>query len=756
MINKQPAQFLIERLEVGYTKARIQHNTPKDLDISSRSFWVKEEGTQKESANRVDIPYTSKDYAYLEGLSSDTLYDIDAALVDEFVSGNLALLQAQYLDTANVLTLASITSVNTLKTPIIVAVESNNTDQGQIGSPASTVAITFEGVATNSYLEASSDNWETSKVLYTGPISNDTILVSMSAGAYKFRLTPTFTFSDGIVDSGEVFNYVDEVSVAGSILPPSAVSGLSTSAFKILDNVASYNLRVAWDWDLDEGGQRQNTLVDYMEVPNSTVDLSTLDWSLAVSLVSLGEDTTIVSAPYRKTIAIRLKVQGWNGGASSYVYTRAFISEITEDSDILGYLAPSEGNPLAPDTKIYLDSRYFQGYDPDNKKTFEFDALTGNFTIGSAGTYGGASVVTPFQFDAAAARLSIAGETITNSIVSANYVLGWLGGETPNLRTANKLNFADGTNGMWMGYSDSETFKVDIGSATQYLRWDGKDLIISGNVKIAGGGTVGQKQKSATLFKIFPKGSTTLTPPTGGTYLEPVSTDSFNAGWLSASPVFDDTTEAVYSSSRLFTSDGGEPQDDSWSAVGLYTTGGGTGAPAPYISLSSNTSTFLTDSTAFTSPNFIAFSVVSGNLNGPITWSTEPAVTLTGTGTSRSLSYSAMGPNKSVMVTVTDGVISDSINVVVISDGVDGLAGERGIPGADGSNSYFHIAYADTSTGTGFSQDSAGKKYIGTYVDSVASDAAYNSGLWNWQLVKGLDGNDGIPGTDGSDGQTSY
>lgn len=92
-------------------------------------------------------------------------------------------------------------------------------------------------------------------------------------------------------------------------------------------------------------------------------------------------------------------------------------------------------------------------------------------------------------------------------------------------------------------------------------------------------------------------------------------------------------------------------------------------------------------------------------------------------------------------------------------DGTNGLDGADGLPGADGTSTYFHVAYADDSSGNGFSQNAAGKLYIGTYVDTTQADAPAGSTLWNWQLVKGadgVDGSDGIPGVNGVDGQTSY
>ena len=94
--------------------------------------------------------------------------------------------------------------------------------------------------------------------------------------------------------------------------------------------------------------------------------------------------------------------------------------------------------------------------------------------------------------------------------------------------------------------------------------------------------------------------------------------------------------------------------------------------------------------------------------------------------------------------------------------GLQGNNGENGVAGpkgADGVQTFFHIAYADDISGGGFSQDAANKLCIGTYVNETEADAAPNSPLWKWQIVKGIDGQNGengIPGTSGTDGQTSY
>lgn len=93
--------------------------------------------------------------------------------------------------------------------------------------------------------------------------------------------------------------------------------------------------------------------------------------------------------------------------------------------------------------------------------------------------------------------------------------------------------------------------------------------------------------------------------------------------------------------------------------------------------------------------------------------------------------------------------------------GVQGEKGDQGIAGEkgeDGKTSYFHVAYADTSTGGGFSQNPSGKLYIGTYVDFTPTDSTDPS-KYTWQLTKGAQGekgDQGIAGTNGEDGRTTY
>lgn len=96
--------------------------------------------------------------------------------------------------------------------------------------------------------------------------------------------------------------------------------------------------------------------------------------------------------------------------------------------------------------------------------------------------------------------------------------------------------------------------------------------------------------------------------------------------------------------------------------------------------------------------------------------------------------------------------------------GLQGPKGDQGIPGtkgADGRTQYTHIAYADSISGSGFSQANADKAYIGVYVDFNSTDSV-NPADYRWTRwrgsdgLNGKDGPQGIPGKPGADGRTPY
>lgn len=101
--------------------------------------------------------------------------------------------------------------------------------------------------------------------------------------------------------------------------------------------------------------------------------------------------------------------------------------------------------------------------------------------------------------------------------------------------------------------------------------------------------------------------------------------------------------------------------------------------------------------------------------------------------------------------------------------GADGTQGIQGKPGTDGKTPYLHVAYANSADGkTGFSvSDSAGKTYIGVYIDYTKADSTEPTkykwtkiqgpqGTQGLQGIQGEKGEQGIPGKDGKNGSTTY
>ena len=110
----------------------------------------------------------------------------------------------------------------------------------------------------------------------------------------------------------------------------------------------------------------------------------------------------------------------------------------------------------------------------------------------------------------------------------------------------------------------------------------------------------------------------------------------------------------------------------------------------------------------------------------------------------------------------SDGTSEQGFSVAKMGEqgpqGPQGPKGDQGIPGpkgADGRTQYTHIAYADTISGSGFSQTDVNKPYIGMYQDFNAIDSQ-NPQDYRWCKWKGSDGKDGIPGKAGADGRTPY
>lgn len=106
-------------------------------------------------------------------------------------------------------------------------------------------------------------------------------------------------------------------------------------------------------------------------------------------------------------------------------------------------------------------------------------------------------------------------------------------------------------------------------------------------------------------------------------------------------------------------------------------------------------------------------------------------------------------------VTVTYGDGTTSTTEPALLTGNTGGQGVQGPPGEDGESLYTWIRYADTPT-TGMSDSPVGKTYLGLAFNKTTPVESSNYGDYTWSLIKGEDGNDGVPGPPGADGTPRY
>lgn len=103
--------------------------------------------------------------------------------------------------------------------------------------------------------------------------------------------------------------------------------------------------------------------------------------------------------------------------------------------------------------------------------------------------------------------------------------------------------------------------------------------------------------------------------------------------------------------------------------------------------------------------------------------------------------------------------IFDEMTVVKVSDGANGTNGKdgiNGINGQDGVSTYFYVRYSANANGSNMTNTpNANSLYMGT-CSTTSQVAPTNHTDYQWTLIKGADGKDGIAGANGSDGRTSY
>lgn len=572
IINEKPNNTVISSTEAGYSIIKLRYGFEDDYDLESIAAWSKVSLAPKNTAIYTQVPYDRDNkIVSLSGLAHGTSYDITTTFIDSFVFSEPGLIQAQYYsNTPSVLNLTN-TTISTIN-PVVITSIVNVDSEVVVGNPFSSLVLNTTGSADIFIVEVRNTQGSTWDRIYEDK-SKAQISLTLYGGEYQVRYSSTKVFSDGTEETSPTLVYPSLITVQSGLDAPTEVTGVSINAFKNRTYASSYDLRCSWNYPtgIADQNKKRNFTVSLLPNPTFSTNFAALNWASSVEEVAIDTGYVFSNFPYRRPYVIRIGVTGWGLEASEYEYIPVYISRVSGESGVLGFIFPSEV-PFQTDTKIQIDDEFIRAYkvfdaeNPSNSiKTFELSALTGNVTIGSTGgTYNGSVMTTaPFIFDSTANKLQINGRVITDSIESASYVMTWIDAAPPSLRTAGKNSFGANAPGIWMGYTNPSTFMFDLGNAANYIRWNGNNLTISGTVQIGTDGrTLGQAQKQVFIYKRATEAPAT---PTGGVFSSPVPD-----GWSSTVPT---GTEGVYMSSRLFTTDGAPPQDASWATPSLFSPG---------------------------------------------------------------------------------------------------------------------------------------------------------------------------------------
>ena len=304
--NKKPSNFLLDRVEIGYSKVRVVHSTPEDLDLSFRTAWIKENGADKLSATRLDFPIGSGDYFYIDNLIPGS-YDFGFAAVDSFIGADFGLLNAQYQVDATLLDVIEHNGI-TLKSPLVIeGVTNTASNSSVIGISPDLVTISLSGTQYGSdmVVERCLDTSFSSGVVvvYTGPAKKELVVNNIPEGSFYFRVTSIHNFSDGTID-GVVSSSFGPVSILDDLAPPDPTGALTVEGFSFLESsVISYGFDVSWE---------------YLPVANTPArDVIKVSWKEAGTSVTTEASTPSDShrflyVPFNKQLVVTTEVYGYS------------------------------------------------------------------------------------------------------------------------------------------------------------------------------------------------------------------------------------------------------------------------------------------------------------------------------------------------------------------------------------------------------------------------------------------------------------
>lgn len=569
IINKQPVRLAFQASTLGYTKGVFYHSSYSDQDVNGKAIWI------DSVLQPVD---TDLNYLYFMtvGMSPDTNYTFEAAFYDAMVDNDM-------LEARTMVSISDPLAVSTAQEPAITGY-SIVADPVDVGVSPPIVSLTLTGDADSievQYAPTGTTEWTS---VYIGPIFDTVNISNIPVGTVDIRLQGRISLSDvdatldksaWVTETGVVVDWV--------YAPPAAPTNLDFTVALLAEPTERYDVLVEWDWAQGSGSNIREFVLYH--IPQSLYDSNPVEnkWQGA-TLVNTGvsQNAVIINHPYNLEMRYRVAAVAWGPVDSNQQFSAETTLTITDTTPI--------DNDFTEQTGIEMTYAHIKGLLNDEgtwKQTFLIDAATGAVNIGLLDQYGEA----PISFDPVSGNVNVKGGVISETITAASYILANLSGtDSPSFRSAAKSDYGDASDGIWMGH-DSDggyEFKFDLGNDTQFIRWDGGVLRISGDVVIGTpDGDVPIQNGSA--FTAFIYKLDTSPPDTSGLGPEFPPT-----GWSDVPPIRTVGTNVYVATGLVSRATGELAAGESWSTSSQFTGTEGTRGPSFYTEAISGFTSFNT------------------------------------------------------------------------------------------------------------------------------------------------------------------
>ncbi|WWS25067.1 hypothetical protein vBKpnAMK6_00113 [Klebsiella phage vB_Kpn_AM_K6] len=456
--------MVLQNIVTGYTIASIQHSIFSDYDVIGRTFWLTTGGV----TTRRDFTGVDTFIATINNLTAGATYSAQGAFYDSMVDAELMAAKVG-------MNLSSTVNFKMKTAPKITKV-SSFAESVDVGVGAPMVVVELSGEAEYVTIEMKPEGSSTWTKYYRGPITEQIIFGGVPVGRYNIRVSGVVTMPDGVtVDVSGYDTWPSLFNLTYNFTPPSAPTNLRFKTAHIQDGMERFDVRLEWDWTRGTGANVREFIIQYI----SNDEFAKTGWTKANKLnVGAAKAGTITSFPYKIRHRFRVLSVAWGPDTQSITNSNEVTYIIDESTTFDNAFINETGVEM---TYAGIKGKLWNSNTKQWEQTFLVDAATGAVVLGTLDENGKA----PISFDPVNKIVNVDGKVITKDINAANVILTNLTGkDNPAIFTQGK-KYGNNAGGVWMGVDNVDgKAKFDLGNNTQYVRWDGDTLRISGNVVI--------------------------------------------------------------------------------------------------------------------------------------------------------------------------------------------------------------------------------------------------------------------------------